>query len=58
MFDVAVTCLVLTALLAYLNHRLIGLPPTIGVMGIALLLSFALFGPDKLGYPQAGQGSR
>jgi len=50
MFDIAVTCLVLTALLAYLNHRLIGLPPTIGVMGIALLLSFALFGLDKLGY--------
>ena len=50
MFDIAVTCLVLTALLAYLNHRLIGLPPTIGIMGIALLLSFALFGLDKLGY--------
>ncbi len=50
MFDIAVTCLVLTALLAYLNHRFIGLPITIGVMGIALLLSFALFGLDKLGY--------
>lgn len=50
MFDVAVICLVLTALLAYLNHRFIGLPITIGVMGIALLLSFALFGLDKLGY--------
>jgi CPA1 family monovalent cation:H+ antiporter len=50
MFDVAVTCLVLTALLAYLNHRFVRLPPTIGVMGIALLLSFALFGLDQLGY--------
>jgi len=50
MFDVAVSCLVLTALLAYLNHRFIGLPTTIGVMGIALLLSFALFGFDKLGF--------
>jgi CPA1 family monovalent cation:H+ antiporter len=50
MFDVAVSCLVLTALLAYLNHRFIGLPTTIGVMGIALLLSFALFGLDKLGF--------
>ena len=50
MFDVAVSCLVLTALLAYVNHRFIGLPITIGVMGIALLLSFALFGLDKLGF--------
>lgn len=50
MFDVAVICLVLTALLSYLNHRFIGLPTTIGVMGIALLLSFALFALDKLGF--------
>ena len=50
MFDVAVSCLVLTALLSYLNHRFIGLPTTIGVMGIALLLSFALFGLDALGF--------
>jgi CPA1 family monovalent cation:H+ antiporter len=50
MFDVAVACLVLTALLSYVNHRFIGLPPTIGVMGIALLLSFSLFGLDLLGY--------
>lgn len=49
MFDIAVTCLVLTALLAYVNHKFIGLPTTIGVMGIALLLSFALIGLDKLG---------
>ncbi|MEO8408175.1 MAG: sodium:proton antiporter [Oxalobacteraceae bacterium] len=50
MFDVAVSCLVLTALLSYLNHRFIGLPTTVGVMGIALLFSFALFGLDKLGF--------
>ncbi len=50
MFDVAVSFLVLTALLSYLNHRFIGLPTTIGVMGIALLLSFALFGLNKLGF--------
>ena len=49
MYDVAVWCLVLTALLAYLNYRYIGLPTTIGVMGIALLFSFALVGLDKLG---------
>jgi CPA1 family monovalent cation:H+ antiporter len=50
MFDVAVSCLVLTALLSYLNHRFIGLPSTIGVMGIALLLSAMLFGLDRLGW--------
>ena len=49
MFDVAASCLVLTAVLAYLNHRYVGLPTTIGVMGIALLLSLVLVGLDKLG---------
>ena len=49
MFDIAIACLVMTALLAYVNHRFVGLPTTIGVMGIALLLSFTLVGLDKLG---------
>jgi CPA1 family monovalent cation:H+ antiporter len=49
MFDVAIVCLVLTAALAYFNHRYVGLPTTIGVMGIALVLSLALVGLDKLG---------
>lgn len=49
MLDVAATCLVLTALLAYLNHRFIGLPITIGVMVSALLLSLAVVGLDALG---------
>lgn len=49
MLDIAATCLVLTALLAYLNHRFIGLPTTIGVMATALLLSLALVGLDKVG---------
>lgn len=49
MFDITVICLVLTALLAYLNHRYVGLPTTIGVMGIALLLSIALVALDKMG---------
>jgi CPA1 family monovalent cation:H+ antiporter len=48
-FDVAIVCLVLTAALAYFNHRYVGLPTTIGVMGIALVLSLALVGLDKLG---------
>ncbi len=52
MFDIAVVFLVLTALLAYANHRFVGLPTTIGVMAIALILSFALIGLDKLGLGQ------
>ncbi|MGH8122087.1 MAG: cation:proton antiporter [Rudaea sp.] len=49
MFDVAIICLVLTALLAYVNRRFVGLPPTIGVMAIALSLSAILIGLDHLG---------
>lgn len=49
MLDIAATCLVLTALLAYLNHRFIGLPTTIGVMVIALAISLAMVGLDTLG---------
>ena len=49
MFDVAVACLVLTAVFAYFNHRFVGLPTTIGVMVIALVLSLALIGLDRLG---------
>jgi CPA1 family monovalent cation:H+ antiporter len=49
MLDVVAICLVLTALLAYVNHRFIGLPPTIGIMGVALLLSSALLGLNAVG---------
>jgi CPA1 family monovalent cation:H+ antiporter len=42
MFAIAVVALVLTALLAYFNARFIGLPTTIGVMAIAMLMSLAL----------------
>ena len=38
-FDITAIFLTLTALLAYINHRFIGLPTTIGVMVISLLLS-------------------
>ena len=40
----------LTALFAYVNHRLLRLPTTIGVMLIALLMSLALIGAGALGY--------
>jgi len=49
MLDIAATCLVVTALLAYLNHRFVGLPTTIGVMVAALGLSLLLVGLDSLG---------
>ena len=49
MLNIAATCLVVTALLAYLNHRFIGLPTTIGVMVTALVLSLVLVGLDAAG---------
>ncbi|CAN5769807.1 sodium:proton antiporter [soil metagenome] len=49
MFEVAVICLCITALLAYINHRWVGLPGTIGVMSIAMLISLSLVGMQKLG---------
>ena len=49
MLDVAAALLVITALMAYLNQRLLHLPMTIGVMAIALILSLALVGLDASG---------
>ncbi len=49
MYEAAVTCLVVTAILAYVNKRFVGLPTVIGVMTIALVLSFTLIGLDWLG---------
>jgi CPA1 family monovalent cation:H+ antiporter len=52
MLDIAAIGLVITALLAYLNHRFVGLPTTIGVMATALAFSLALIGLDALGLAQ------
>jgi CPA1 family monovalent cation:H+ antiporter len=49
MLDIAAACLVLTALFAYLNHRFVRLPTTIGVMAIALVLSLSIVALDRLG---------
>jgi len=49
MLDIVATCLVITALLAYLNQRFVGLPTTIGVMAAALVFSLTLVGLDALG---------
>ncbi|MDB5800153.1 MAG: sodium:proton antiporter [Rhodocyclales bacterium] len=48
MFDIAAVCIVITALLAYVNHRFFGLPMAIGVMASALALSLVLIGLDTL----------
>lgn len=50
MIAVFVWCLVVTAVLAYVNHRFIGLPTAIGVMTIALVISVGLIGLDQLGF--------
>jgi CPA1 family monovalent cation:H+ antiporter len=49
MLNIVAIFLVVTALLAYLNHRFIGMPTTIGVMAAALVLSLALVGLDAVG---------
>lgn len=49
MLNIATSCLVITALLAYLNHRFIKRPTAIGVMATALVISLALVGLDALG---------
>ena len=49
MLNIAATCLVVTALLAYVNHRFVGLPTTIGVMATALGFSLVLVLMDAMG---------
>lgn len=49
MLDITAICLVLTALLAYVNFRYLRLPITIGVMVTALLLSLAIILLDFVG---------
>ena len=50
MFNVAVILLVLTALAAYVNHRVVRLPTAIGVMAIALVASLVLAVLNSLGF--------
>lgn len=50
MLDLAAIFLAITAVFAYLNRRFVGLPATIGVMAIALVLSLGAIGLDWLGY--------
>ncbi|MBY0573264.1 MAG: sodium:proton antiporter [Undibacterium sp.] len=50
MFEVAVICICITAVLAYVNHRWIGLPGAIGVMSIAMTISLSIVGMHQLGF--------
>ncbi len=49
LLEIASIFLVVTALLAYVNQRLFGLPIAVGVMVIALALSLVLVGLDAVG---------
>lgn len=55
MFEVAVICLVITALMAYVNHRWVGLPSTIGVMAIAMVISISLVLAHQFGFGETTQ---
>lgn len=48
-FQIIALLLTLTALFSYVNYRWLGLPPTIGVMFIALMISLGLIGVTALG---------
>ncbi|MBW1801758.1 MAG: hypothetical protein JRJ85_13630 [Deltaproteobacteria bacterium] len=50
LFNILAILITLTALFSYTNHRYIGLPITIGVMLIALLISLLLNLLDALGF--------
>jgi len=51
LLDLIALLITLTALLAYLNHRTLRLPTTIGVMASSLLLSLVLISLSELGLP-------
>ena len=53
MLNIAALFLVITALLAYLNHRFVRMPTTIGVMSAALVLSLSLVGLNALGVAES-----
>ena len=50
LFNILAILITLTALFSYINHRYIGLPITIGVMFIALLMSLLLNLLDAVGF--------
>jgi len=53
MVDVAAACLVVTALLAWVNRRFLGLPSSIGVMAASMLMSLGVIALDAAGVAHA-----
>ncbi|MEM7405795.1 MAG: sodium:proton antiporter [Pseudomonadota bacterium] len=49
MLDLIAVLVTVSAVFSYVNHRYIGLPTTIGVMLIALVVSLVMIGADLLG---------
>ena len=54
LFNIIAVLITLTALFAYINHRFVGLPVTIGVMLIALVLSLCLNIINAMGFDIKG----
>ena len=50
-FFLLAVLLTLAALSSYLNHRFIGLPTTVALMGISLLLALGLTAASQMGWP-------
>jgi len=48
--DIAAILISVSALFAYINHRFIGLPTTIGVMIVAMLASLLIYVTGMLGF--------
>ena len=57
LFQIIAVLLTLTALMAYLNHKLLGMPQTIGLMVLALVFSLGLIGLSSV-MPGVGQRAR
>jgi len=58
MLDIAAVILVLAALSAWINRKFLGLPPTIGVMTVALAGSLVIVGLERLGVAWPGTMER
>ena len=56
-FDLVALLLTLAALFSWLNHRLLGLPHSIGLLGLGLLASLALVGVERV-VPDASLAER
>ena len=54
MFEIIAIVLTVTAVLSYLNHRMLKLHPSIGVMLMGLILSLALAALHAAGLPVKG----